>query len=149
MDSKSVNFADAFAAFEYGEHIDSVYPNFSIQNCESCHNAGTYNVPGINRSLPSISSASWAFTGKTTNIPGYVASPLAGIPAVVTGPADRACGSCHRATLINEDDATGLTSFNAHTDSYGIRVTGTGGISATATELSAVMQGLEDAGLLP
>jgi OmcA/MtrC family decaheme c-type cytochrome len=149
MDSKSVDFANAFAAFEYAEHIDSVYPNFSIQNCESCHNAGTYNPPAQNRSLPGISSASWAFLNRTTNIPGYVASPLAGVPAVVTGPADRACGSCHRATMINADSATNLTNFNQHTAEWGYRVTGTGGISATTTELSTVMQGLKDAGLLP
>jgi OmcA/MtrC family decaheme c-type cytochrome len=156
MDSKTVNFADPFAAFEYEEHTLSVYPNFSIQNCESCHNAGTYNVPSIRGSLPGLSSASWAFIGKTTNIPAYVASPLAGIPAVVTGPADRACGSCHRAMMINEDKLVdgpdgswGLTSFNAHTDQYGIRVTGTGGVSATATELSTVIAGLKSAGLLP
>ena len=170
MDSKSVVFSDAFAAFEYMEHTTSVYPNFTIQNCESCHNPGTYNVPSIRGSLPGISSASWAFTGKTTNIPAYVASPLAGIPAVVSGPADRACGSCHRSIVINQDklaDFTvawpglpggapatnvatwGLTSFNAHTGQYGFRTTKADGTSASATEWGTTIAGLKNAGLLP
>jgi OmcA/MtrC family decaheme c-type cytochrome len=157
MDSKTVNFADPFAAFEYEEHTLSVYPNFSIQNCESCHNAGTYNPPAQNGSLPGLSSASWAFTGKTANIPAYVAGPpVAGIPAVVTGPADRACGSCHRSTFINEDDALGLSLFNQHTAASGYRVTNVTntdptkvGQSATAADLSKVIADLKSAGLLP
>jgi len=35
------------------------------------------------------------------------------------GPANRACGGCHRAVLINEDDAGGLLAFNTHTDMGG------------------------------
>lgn len=41
------------------------------------------------------------------------------MPEYVTGPASRACGACHRARLINQDQAGGLTSFNAHTDGGG------------------------------
>lgn len=41
------------------------------------------------------------------------------IPEVVTGPASRACGACHRARLINDDAASPLASFDAHTEANG------------------------------
>jgi hypothetical protein len=41
------------------------------------------------------------------------------VPAYVTGPATRACGGCHRAELIKEDNAQGLALFNQHTAQYG------------------------------
>jgi hypothetical protein len=37
------------------------------------------------------------------------------VPGYVTGPASRACGGCHRAEMINEDDVDELISFNQHT----------------------------------
>ena len=52
--------------------------------------------------------------GKTRNI--------ADVPAYVTGPASLACGSCHRAALINEDSAEGLALFNRHIAQYGYMV---------------------------
>jgi hypothetical protein len=44
------------------------------------------------------------------------------VPAMVTGPASRACGGCHRAELINEDSANGLALFNMHVAQYGYMV---------------------------
>jgi hypothetical protein len=41
------------------------------------------------------------------------------IPETVVGPASRACGGCHRADLINADDAGGLAAWNAHTEAFG------------------------------
>ena len=41
------------------------------------------------------------------------------IPPYVTGPASRSCGGCHRARLINQDEAGTLASWNSHTDSFG------------------------------
>ena len=38
------------------------------------------------------------------------------------GPGSRACGACHRAKLINEDDAGMLAAFNQHTKSNGYLV---------------------------
>ncbi len=32
----------------------------------------------------------------------------------MTGPASKACGGCHRAALINEDNAGGLAVLNQH-----------------------------------
>ena len=63
------------------------------------------------------------------SLPGLLSasdSPLNGwdrnigeVPAYVTGPASRACGGCHRAELINEDEAGELISFNQHTKQGG------------------------------
>lgn len=39
---------------------------------------------------------------------------ISDVPAVVVGPAARACGGCHRAELINEDLAGELTMLNLH-----------------------------------
>jgi hypothetical protein len=44
------------------------------------------------------------------------------VDELVTGPASRACGGCHRADFINADLAGDLASFNAHTDSFGTLV---------------------------
>ena len=44
------------------------------------------------------------------------------IPSVVTGPASRACGGCHRAELINEDAVGELIPFNLHTEQGGYTV---------------------------
>jgi hypothetical protein len=47
---------------------------------------------------------------------------IGAVPSYVTGPAARACGACHRANLIKEDDASGLASFNQHTNAGGYLV---------------------------
>ncbi len=40
-------------------------------------------------------------------------------PEIVTGPASRACGGCHRARFIRDDAAGDLASLNAHIESGG------------------------------
>jgi hypothetical protein len=111
FDPGDINFADPVEAMHYRHHTESTYPNFTLLSCESCHNAGTYEVPDQTRSLASILSASdsnatWDRTIGT-------------IPSYVVGPASRACGSCHRAEMINEDAASRLLSFNEHTATNG------------------------------
>ena len=44
------------------------------------------------------------------------------------GPGSRACGACHRAKLINEDDAGMLAAFNQHTKSNGYLVKAVSGL---------------------
>ena len=44
------------------------------------------------------------------------------MPAYVTGPASRACGGCHKAVLINEDDEAELASFHSHVNMGGYNV---------------------------
>jgi hypothetical protein len=105
FDIASVNFADPVQAMFYEEHVIMPFPKHGT-DCEACHVAGTYNVPDQTQSLPGIQSASAKVQGKTRAI--------GTIPAAVTGPAARACGGCHTAELVNEDDANGLVSFRQH-----------------------------------
>jgi OmcA/MtrC family decaheme c-type cytochrome len=91
------------------QHIVHTFPNFTIRNCESCHIAGTYNVPDQAKSMPGVLSASWDIADRN----------IGSLPEYVTGPASRACGGCHRADLINPDLAGDLASLNAHTKAFG------------------------------
>jgi hypothetical protein len=106
FDVGDIDFADPVQAMEYTHHIEFPYPTHGSTNCESCHVAGTYNVPDQSKSLPGLLSASDSLTGRDRNI--------GDIPAMVTGPAERACGACHKAELINEDSAGGLAVLNLH-----------------------------------
>jgi OmcA/MtrC family decaheme c-type cytochrome len=119
FDIGSIDFTDPVEAKRYGLHVEHVFPNFTIKNCEACHVTSggavpvTYNVPDQSASLSGLETPS-ATVNKSRNI--------SGIPAYVVGPANRACGGCHRAVLINEDDAGGLLAFNAHTDMGGYTI---------------------------
>jgi hypothetical protein len=106
FDIGSVNFTDPVKTLQYNLHIEMPYPTHGITNCESCHIKGTYEVPDQSKALPGVLSASSKIVGRDRNI-GVV-------PAYVTGPASLACGSCHRAAMINEDAAGKLVSFNQH-----------------------------------
>jgi hypothetical protein len=56
---------DVFAEFDpvfsarYNQHIQHVFPNFTIRNCEGCHFEGTYNVPDQSQSMPGVQSTSF------------------------------------------------------------------------------------------
>jgi hypothetical protein len=52
-------------------------------------------------------------------------------PIYITGPASRACGGCHRAEAITEDDANGLAAFMAHTNQGGYLIEGGDDYAAT------------------
>lgn len=110
FDVGDIDFADPVQAMHYGHHIEFPYPKHG-PDCESCHVEGAYDVPDQNESLPGILSASDPVTGWDRSI--------GEIPAYVTGPASRACGGCHRAELINEDEVSKLISFNQHTKQGG------------------------------
>ena len=47
---------------------------------------------------------------------------IGSVPTYVTGAASMACGSCHRADLINDDAALDLAMFNRHTADGGFLV---------------------------
>ncbi len=47
---------------------------------------------------------------------------IGAVGVAVTGPASRSCGGCHRADLINDDEAGDLAAFNAHTEAFGTYV---------------------------
>ena len=63
------------------------------------------------------------------------------IPSYVTGPASRACGGCHRARLVNDDDVNGLVSFNPHTAIGGYMIDTTQA-STTWTTATAYLYGV-------
>lgn len=113
FDVATIDFSDPVQTMEYQHHTETTYPAHGA-DCESCHVAGTYNVPDQSKSMPGILSASATIT--TTD------RAIGVIPSVVTGPASRACGGCHRAELINEDDIGGLVSFNQHTKQGGYMI---------------------------
>jgi OmcA/MtrC family decaheme c-type cytochrome len=115
FDSGDVDFTDPVEAARYGLHIEHVFPNFTIQNCKGCHvdGAATFNVPDQRESMGGLLSGS-----DTWN----VARNIGEVPPYVTGPASRACGSCHRADFINEDEAGELVSLNGHVETNGYLV---------------------------
>jgi len=106
FDVGDIDFADPVEAMHYEHHIEFPYPTHGTTDCESCHVAGTYNVPDQSKSLPGLLSASDTLTGRDRNI--------GEMPSVVVGPAVRACGACHKVELINKDSAGGLAVLNQH-----------------------------------
>jgi OmcA/MtrC family decaheme c-type cytochrome len=113
FDIGDVDFTDPVETAMYDLHIEHTYPNFTIKNCKSCHTAGKFNVPDQAKSLPGVLSASDNTSANDWN------RNIGAIDSYVVGPASRACGSCHRAKAINEDDAGKLESFNSHTRTMG------------------------------
>jgi OmcA/MtrC family decaheme c-type cytochrome len=116
FDIDKIDFNEPLEAAEYEEHIAHVFPNFTIKNCYACHNEGTNEVPDQSKSMPGIISGSESHATLAAN--GFDRD-IGDVPAVVTGPAARACGGCHRAKMITDDDAGKLASFYQHTSLFG------------------------------
>jgi OmcA/MtrC family decaheme c-type cytochrome len=131
FDIGDVDFTDPVQAMHYEHHIEFPYPTHGITNCDSCHVEGAYNVPDQSKSLPGLLSASDPINGRDRNI--------GEVPAYVTGPAARACGGCHRAALINEDEAVELIVLNQHMKQGGYLIEG--GEDASST-LGAVIDAI-------
>ena len=99
-------------------HKTHKFPFFTALACEGCHVddfvAGEvrYNVPDQTESMPGVMAASDDVAGRN----------IGSIEEHVQGPASRACGSCHRAVMINGDHAGSLASFDAHTGAFGTYV---------------------------
>ena len=141
FDTTDEGFDPVFAK-RYDLHITHAFPYFTAQACEACHNEGTYNVPDQSKSMPGLLSDSWGDPDSDTWAPmdtwysiipedqpneGAAIEDPAGrnisfVPEYVVGPASKACGACHRADLINADNAGDLAAFNAHTDAFGTLV---------------------------
>jgi OmcA/MtrC family decaheme c-type cytochrome len=111
FDVGDIDFTDPAQAEKYTIESEMPFPKHGATDCEACHVKGAYNVPDQSKSLPGLFSASDSVNGWDRKI--------GDIPSVVTGPASRACGACHRAELINEDSAGGLAVFNLHTTQGG------------------------------
>jgi OmcA/MtrC family decaheme c-type cytochrome len=112
FDIGTVQFDNAVQSMFYDLKIESHYPTFDTTNCVSCHVAGAFNVPNQSKSMPGVLSAStYPLKGKTRNI--------GTVPSYIAGPASRACGACHRAESIKEDNDVDLITFNSHTRTNG------------------------------
>jgi len=111
FDINNIDFNDDVYAKHYEEHIEFPYPKHGITDCESCHNPGKYNAPSQYQSLPGLLSASESHATLAAN--GYDRN-IGDIPEYVTGPGVRACGACHRAHEINEDNAGELDILFSH-----------------------------------
>jgi len=125
FDIGDIDFANDVEALHYEHHIEFPYPTHG-PNCESCHTEGTYNVPDQAKSLPGLLSASDAVEGRK----------ISDVPVYVSGPAARACGACHKAEAINEDNVGELIALNQHIKLGGYLIEG--GEDANGT-LKAVM----------
>jgi len=118
FDLGDVDPTDAVEVKRTNAHMTHKFPYFTALACEGCHVddflAGEvrYNVPDQSESMPGVSSTSDDIAGRNIGL----------VPEYVTGPASRACGSCHRAVMINNDQAGDLASFNAHTLTFGTYV---------------------------
>jgi len=130
FDVGDINFDDPVESMEYGHHIEFPYPTHGITDCESCHNPGTYEAPDQSMSLPGLLSA--------TDSNDTWDRSIGDLPSVVTGPATRACGSCHTAELLNEDSAGGLAVLRQHMADGGYIVDA--GEDATGTLMGIIDQ---------
>jgi hypothetical protein len=117
FDTNSVDFSEPVAAARYNRHIEHTLPYFTPLACEACHAAGKYDVPDQSKSLPGLLSASYTLKNRDRAIGSF--------PAYVTGAGSRACGSCHRAEMINEDAAGDIASLNAHVAQNGVLLNNT------------------------
>ncbi len=109
FDIGDIDFGDATQAAAYEHQIVQNFPRFGIQNCESCHNQGMYNVPNQSKSMPGVLSG-------TDPVPGR---NIGDISDAVTGPGVRACGSCHRAQALIADDEPRLEGQIEHFKTFG------------------------------
>jgi OmcA/MtrC family decaheme c-type cytochrome len=143
---------DPVAAKRYQSYIEHTYPRFTTKACESCHLPGTYEVPDQSQTIPGLQSASATLkygwfgldaTGKLVAAKdrGISGVPAGIVPSYATGPASRACGGCHRARLVNDDDLNGLLSFEQHTNMGGYMVD-TSQTSTTYTTVTAYLYGV-------
>ncbi|MEJ2523805.1 MAG: hypothetical protein P8080_13205 [Gammaproteobacteria bacterium] len=115
FDSDEIDFTDPVEKARYEMHVDHHFPLFTAQACEGCHmeDAGLYDVPDQSKSMPALLSGSYEWN---------VDRAIGSVPEYVTGPGYMACGGCHRAALINEDNAGGLAALNGHSQAFGTLV---------------------------
>jgi hypothetical protein len=98
----------------------------SGSSCPKYPAAITYNPPDNTKSLPGLESAAATLTKGWVDLSNGARATgprnIGKVPALVTGPASRACGGCHKAVLINADDEALLASFNSHVSMGGYNV---------------------------
>lgn len=116
FDIGDIDFTDPVDELHFQHHVQSNFPRFGIEDCQSCHNPGVFNVPAQDKSMPGALSS--ADVVPTRNI--------GTVPSFITGPATRACGACHRAEAIianaGQGDADMLAAINSHMRTFGYLV---------------------------
>jgi len=110
FDTDETDFTDPVELERYKLHIHHAFPVFTAQACEACHTDGVYNVPDQSKSMPALLSAAYEWN---------VERNIGSVPEVAVGPGFMACGGCHRAEMINHDDAVELASFYGHSAAMG------------------------------
>ena len=130
FDTGSIDFTDPVEAMEYEHHVESNFPTFGVEDCRACHNASKFNVPNQGLSLPGVLS--------NTDF-GTIRNIQAIDNDVITGPATRACGACHRAEAIIANAGAGdpikLANINSHMTTFGYMLK-----SPPATIMSVITQ---------
>ena len=115
FDIGDIDFTDPFEAMEYRHHTETMFPRFGLgdgaTDCESCHVAGSFEPANQSKSLPAIWSGTDTVNDPARTLPTEV--------SVVSGPSATACGGCHRAHKIVENDGGGLTTLYAHWSQFG------------------------------
>ncbi|MFT7518415.1 MAG: OmcA/MtrC family decaheme c-type cytochrome, partial [Kiritimatiellia bacterium] len=112
FDPGDVNLDDPVEAMRLDMHTKHRFPNFTIKNCEACHNEGKYEVPDQSHTTAGVLSGADDVANRD----------IKGVASVIVGPGARTCGACHRAMYIRDDDFNGLVSFNQHTKLNGYAV---------------------------
>jgi OmcA/MtrC family decaheme c-type cytochrome len=117
FDTGDIDFTDPVEAMEYRHHVESNFPTFGVENCRACHNAGKFNVPNQGLSMPGVLSNTDFNTVR--NIQEIENN-------IITGPATRACGACHRAEAIIANEGMGdpvkLANINSHMATFGYMI---------------------------
>jgi hypothetical protein len=116
FDTGNILFDDKVEAMEYRHHVESNFPTFGVENCRACHNAGKFNVPNQGLSLPGVLSDTDFNTARN----------IVAVDNLITGPATRACGACHRAEAIIANEGFGdpikLANINSHMTTFGYMI---------------------------
>ncbi len=106
---------DPVEVAKYDEHSEFLFPDFVAVNCERCHTE--------DRTVDAGSRKAFDIPDQSKSMPGLLSKSLVGgTPELVTGPAARACGGCHRAEFTKEGDTTGYVTFIEHTKRFGYAV---------------------------
>jgi OmcA/MtrC family decaheme c-type cytochrome len=138
FDTDEIDFSDPVFAARYDEDVEFIFPYFTKLACEACHvgDSAKYNVPDQAENMPGVLSASYyPLDGRERSI--------GEVPSYVTGPGQRACGSCHRSMAINEDDAGELASMTAHWAQNGYSIDNSDATQPPAPAANWVYQAIE------
>ena len=106
FDIGDIDFADPVEAMNYEHHIEFPYPDACHHQLRVLPRPGHYKMPDQTKSLPGPAR-------RHPIVNETIDRAIGAIPPMSPGRA-RACGGCHRARVINEDNAGGLRHPEQH-----------------------------------